>query len=117
MKFGPLPVTQAEGAILAHSVKAGSRTLKKGTVLSASDISDLSHDGLIGTAAKGDCMYRMIASSSNSSRRYRRATAIEVSIGHNNDCFRSESSPFRILLQRITSKAQSLENVRRTRRR
>ncbi len=29
MRFGPLPLTEAEGAILAHSVDAGGVVLKK----------------------------------------------------------------------------------------
>jgi molybdenum cofactor cytidylyltransferase len=38
MKFGETPLSEAEGAILAHSVKAGARALKKGRVLTAADI-------------------------------------------------------------------------------
>ena len=42
MIFGPLPIDQAEGAILAHSV-AG---LAKGRVLSAADLAQLRAAGL-----------------------------------------------------------------------
>lgn len=35
MKFGPVPVAQAEGAVLAHGVQAGPRRLRKGTVIDA----------------------------------------------------------------------------------
>ena len=35
MKFGEVPVAEAEGAILAHSLKLGTTALKKGRVLSA----------------------------------------------------------------------------------
>lgn len=38
MKFGPIPLDQAEGAILAHSTKIPGRIFKKGRVLSADDI-------------------------------------------------------------------------------
>ncbi len=41
MKFGATPLDEAEGAILAHSVKAGARALKKGRTLSAADIAAL----------------------------------------------------------------------------
>lgn len=45
MKFGRLPVTEAEGAILAHSVKYRDTSLKKGTVISAQHIRSLSRAG------------------------------------------------------------------------
>lgn len=38
MKFGETPLSEAEGAILAHSVKAGTRSLKKGRALTSADI-------------------------------------------------------------------------------
>lgn len=38
MKFGSLPVAEAKGAFLAHSVRAGDLVLKKGRVLDAADI-------------------------------------------------------------------------------
>ena len=38
MKFGPLPVSEAEGVICAHSVKLPERTIKKGVVLAAEHI-------------------------------------------------------------------------------
>ena len=50
MKFGPIPLDQAEGAILAHSTKLSGRVLKKGRVLSADDIALLTtagHDTVI----------------------------------------------------------------------
>ena len=45
MKFGPVPVAEAAGAVLAHSVRvtgAGNkaRRLPKGNVLSAADIAE-----------------------------------------------------------------------------
>lgn len=46
MKFGPVPVAQARGAVLAHSTKAGGRTLKKGRVLDANDVAALAESGL-----------------------------------------------------------------------
>lgn len=45
MRFGSLPLPEAEGAILAHSLRAGGRTLKKGRILSADDIRDLERAG------------------------------------------------------------------------
>jgi molybdenum cofactor cytidylyltransferase len=38
MQFGPTPLAEAEGGILAHAVRAGARLFKKGRVLSAADI-------------------------------------------------------------------------------
>jgi molybdenum cofactor cytidylyltransferase len=46
MKFGSLATTAAEGAILAHSVRAGERMLRKGRVLSADDIAALVSAGV-----------------------------------------------------------------------
>ena len=46
MKFGPVPVAEAEGAILAHSRRAGSRALKKGRTLSAEDVAALVAAGI-----------------------------------------------------------------------
>ncbi|MBY6152407.1 molybdopterin-binding protein [Vannielia litorea] len=46
MKFGPVPVGEAEGAVLAHSVRAGRRMLKKGAVLGAEAVAALASEGL-----------------------------------------------------------------------
>jgi molybdenum cofactor cytidylyltransferase len=46
MKFGPTPVAESAGGILAHSTRAGARTLKKGRVLTASDIAELGAAGI-----------------------------------------------------------------------
>jgi molybdenum cofactor cytidylyltransferase len=45
MKFGATPLSEAEGAILAHSVKIGARALKKGRALTAADIAALKAAG------------------------------------------------------------------------
>lgn len=45
MKFGPVPVAEAEGAILAHSVRTPGGMLRKGTVLSAESIARLAEAG------------------------------------------------------------------------
>ncbi len=45
MKFGPVPLAEAEGAILAHSLKAGARRVAKGTSLTAADLADLKAAG------------------------------------------------------------------------
>ena len=46
MKFGPIRVEDAEGAILAHSVTAGGRTWRKATLLGAEDVAALAAAGL-----------------------------------------------------------------------
>ena len=38
MRFGEVPVAEAEGAILAHSLKLGTTALRKARVLSADDL-------------------------------------------------------------------------------
>lgn len=45
MKFGPLAVEDAEGAILAHSVEVGGRKLRKAHILSSEDILALRAEG------------------------------------------------------------------------
>jgi molybdenum cofactor cytidylyltransferase len=47
MKFGPLPVEQSEGKILAHNIAGpnGRRAFRKGKLLSAKDINELLHEG------------------------------------------------------------------------
>jgi molybdenum cofactor cytidylyltransferase len=46
MKFGPVPVATAEGAILAHSVTAGEKTWRKATVLTAEDVASIRAAGI-----------------------------------------------------------------------
>ncbi len=41
MKFGPTPLAEAEGAILAHGIKLPKLALKKGRVLTAADLAVL----------------------------------------------------------------------------
>jgi molybdenum cofactor cytidylyltransferase len=41
MKFGAVPLSEAEGAILAHSVQAGAKKLRKGMWLCADDVETL----------------------------------------------------------------------------
>ena len=45
MTFGALAVGDAVGAVLAHTLRAGDRVLKKGRVLSASDVDALASSG------------------------------------------------------------------------
>ncbi len=45
MRFGPVPLDQAEGAILAHSQDLGGRRLRKGRVLGAADVAALAAAG------------------------------------------------------------------------
>lgn len=46
MKFGPHPVAEAEGAVLAHSVALTSGRLRKGQVLTRGHLDDLAAEGL-----------------------------------------------------------------------
>ncbi|NNU79964.1 NTP transferase domain-containing protein [Halovulum dunhuangense] len=46
MKFGPVPLDRAEGAILAHSVQAGPVRLRKGLTLGADEVAALRAAGL-----------------------------------------------------------------------
>ena len=46
MKFGPLPVSQAEDALLAHSIKLGKLKLKKGLQLEADHLDQLRAAGI-----------------------------------------------------------------------
>ena len=46
MKFGPVAVAEAQGAITAHSVRAGAKVVRKGTVISAADVAALSAAGI-----------------------------------------------------------------------
>lgn len=51
MKFGSIPVAEAEGAILAHSVIGASGLFKKGRVLSPADIEALTAAGIANVVA------------------------------------------------------------------
>ena len=46
MKFGPLPLCDAEGAVLAHSMRGAGYALKKGKELTADDLAVLADAGL-----------------------------------------------------------------------
>jgi molybdenum cofactor cytidylyltransferase len=46
MRFGPVPVATAEGAVLAHSLAAGGLRLRKGRVLAAADLAALAAAGV-----------------------------------------------------------------------
>lgn len=46
MKFGPIPLELAEGAIAAHAVKIGDTRMKKGHVIRAADIAAMRAEGL-----------------------------------------------------------------------
>ncbi len=46
MKFGAMPLDQAEGAFLAHGVRSGDVTFKKGRVLTSEDIERLGREGI-----------------------------------------------------------------------
>ncbi|MGE0153581.1 MAG: NTP transferase domain-containing protein [Reyranellaceae bacterium] len=51
MKFGDTPLSEAEGAILAHSWRAPGKSLSKGRVLSAEDIETLRQAGVTSVVA------------------------------------------------------------------
>ncbi|MHA1568046.1 MAG: 4-diphosphocytidyl-2C-methyl-D-erythritol kinase, partial [Alphaproteobacteria bacterium] len=51
MKFGSIPLAEAEGAILAHSQRVGERKLKKGQVLSATHVAALAKAGYTAVVA------------------------------------------------------------------
>ena len=46
MKFGPIPLTEAEGALLAHSIRVERAVFRKGRVLSAADLAALAEAGV-----------------------------------------------------------------------
>jgi len=46
VRFGEVSLSEAEGAILAHSLRLGGTTLKKGRLLSAADIESIADAGL-----------------------------------------------------------------------
>jgi molybdenum cofactor cytidylyltransferase len=46
MKFGPVPLNKAKGAILAHSTRLPGRVLKKGHLLTKDDITFFSKEGI-----------------------------------------------------------------------
>jgi molybdenum cofactor cytidylyltransferase len=51
MQFGEIPVGEAEGAILAHSLRLGAAALKKGRVLSADDVGLIAAAGVASIVA------------------------------------------------------------------
>ncbi len=51
MKFGPVPLKEAEGGILAHSVEAGGKRFRKGQKLGPAEISALAEAGTSGVVA------------------------------------------------------------------
>lgn len=46
MRFGPVPLSEAEGTILAHSLGFGRKRLRKGRVLTPEDLADLAAAGI-----------------------------------------------------------------------
>jgi molybdenum cofactor cytidylyltransferase len=46
MRFGPVPLSEAEGGILAHSIAVDGARLKKGRVLRAADLAALAAAGI-----------------------------------------------------------------------
>ncbi|MGY9107243.1 MAG: hypothetical protein ACKVG0_12080, partial [Alphaproteobacteria bacterium] len=46
MKFGKITVAEAEGAILAHSLKIDGLSFKKGRLISSKDVAQLASAGI-----------------------------------------------------------------------
>src|SRR5260221_1503666 len=46
MRFATLPIGEAQGAILVHGLRVGSRMFKKGRVLSQADVGALGEAGI-----------------------------------------------------------------------
>ncbi|NNK78795.1 MAG: molybdopterin biosynthesis protein, partial [Litoreibacter sp.] len=46
MEFGAVPVKEAEGAILAHSLRVGGRRLRKGVTLTSDHLDKLTSEGI-----------------------------------------------------------------------
>ena len=46
MKFGPVPVAEAEGGIAVHSIRKGTTVLKKGTVVGKAEAAALAAAGV-----------------------------------------------------------------------
>lgn len=46
MQFGPVPLSEAEGAVLAHSLDTGGGRMRKGRVLTAADLATLAEAGV-----------------------------------------------------------------------
>lgn len=46
MKFGSVPIAQAEGCVAAHSVRAGDLVIRKGATITASDVARLAAAGV-----------------------------------------------------------------------
>lgn len=46
MKFGAVPLTKAEGALLAHALRLPSGKLSKGTVLTSQMLAEIAQTGL-----------------------------------------------------------------------
>ncbi|HEV7369033.1 molybdopterin-binding/glycosyltransferase family 2 protein [Arenibaculum sp.] len=46
MRFGPIPLEHAQGAILAHSLRTGALTFRKGRKLAAADVAALAAEGI-----------------------------------------------------------------------
>src|SRR5689334_22894465 len=57
MRFGDIPIDEAVGAILAHNLKTGARTLKKGRALTAEDVEalrDAGYGAIVGARLDAD---------------------------------------------------------------
>ncbi|MTI00272.1 NTP transferase domain-containing protein [Roseibium sp. RKSG952] len=78
MRFGPIPVVEAEGCVLAHSTRLNGETFKKGRILSSDDIAALEGCGLetvsvarleIGDVLEDQAATRLAAAAANTGLR------------------------------------------------
>lgn len=88
MKFGPVPVEDAAGAILAHAASAGSERFRKGRVLSADDLAQLAAVGtseiIVARLEDGDLVEDVAAGRLADAMRYAGIRAAPASTGRVN---------------------------------
>lgn len=88
MKFGSIPIGQAEGAILAHATTAGERRFRKAHVLGAEDIAVLKAAGLkelvVAVLEPGDLSEDRAAEAIAASMRHRHVEAKPAATGRVN---------------------------------
>ena len=82
MRFGLVPLSEAEGAILAHAVNAKGRRLAKGRMLSAEDVAVLAAAGIASPAEGGGPRRLAYPSTQRATESERpRATSASAAIG------------------------------------
>lgn len=88
MKFGPVPVSEAEGSILAHSTVAGAKRYRKAHLLSAEDVAILREAGfeeiIVAVLDEGDIEENDAAGRIAETLRFSGATARPAATGRVN---------------------------------